>query len=318
MADIIQANYESLRGVAKSFAQQSNAIRQLHSRLNRQVAQLRPAWVGRGSDAFFAEMTDKVLPAVQRLSAALAEADKVTKQIGEIMQNAEGEGAAPFESFASEGAGSGPGDDASGGLGDDASGGLGDDGAGDLADFGREIASIGNMSDSSFDELSSDNGFGDAGDFGDDAGGSATGGEGEFAVPDDWLDGVRDATGGETGGGSGGGETGGGSGGGQMGAGGGQMGGGSGMGQGLGSDANAAGQAGAAALPGPLRYAPSGSGGGGGMAAAAGQTWGGSAAGAVAQPHAAAANLGMPMGLAALAPLLALVGKAVKDRSSER
>ena len=91
------------------------------------------------------------------------------------------------------------------------------------------------------------------------------------------------------------------------------------MGQGLGSDANTAGQAGAAALPGPLRYAAFGSGGGGGMAAAAaGQTPGGSAGGAVAQPHAAAANMGMPMGLAALAPLLALVGKAVKDRSSER
>jgi hypothetical protein len=53
-------------------------------------------------------------------------------------------------------------------------------------------------------------------------------------------------------------------------------------------------------------------------AAAAGQTSGSSAAGAVAQPHAAAANMGVPMSLAALAPLLALVGKAVKDRSSER
>ena len=202
MADIIQANYESLKGVAKSFAKQSNEIRQLHSRLNRQVAQLRPAWIGRGSEAFFAEMTDKVLPAVQRLSAALAEADKVTKQIGEILQNAEGDGAAPFESFANEGAGGGPGDGAGGEAGDGASGEpvmasgeAGNELTGGLDDFGREIASIGDMSDSAFDELSEDSGFGDAGDFGGDTGGPATGGEGEFAVPDDWLDGVRDAGG---------------------------------------------------------------------------------------------------------------------------
>ena len=39
---------------------------------------------------------------------------------------------------------------------------------------------------------------------------------------------------------------------------------------------------------------------------------------AAAAPQAAQANVGVPMGIAALAPLLALVGKAVKDRSSSR
>lgn len=96
MADIIQANYESLTRVAKVFAQQASRINQMQARLNRHMMLLRPTWVGKGSEAFFAEMSDRVLPAVQRLAVALAEADRVTRQIQEILYHAEEQGATPF------------------------------------------------------------------------------------------------------------------------------------------------------------------------------------------------------------------------------
>lgn len=96
MADIIQANYESLTRVAKVFAQQASRINQMRTRLNRHMMLLRPTWVGKGSEAFFAEMSDKVLPAVQRLALALAEADRITRQIQEILYHAEEQGATPF------------------------------------------------------------------------------------------------------------------------------------------------------------------------------------------------------------------------------
>jgi WXG100 family type VII secretion target len=364
MADIIQANYQSLTTVAKTFAQQSNEIRQMHGRLNRQVAQLRSSWVGKGSNAFFAEMSEKVLPAVLRLASALAEADKVTKQISEVLQTAEQESASPLESFAAEGS--------SGGLGaEGSSGGLGAEFNQNLDDFGREVSALGGMSASSFDELSSENGFGDASEFGGESGGMGTGGENEYAVPEDWLSGVQGAgggsggggmggggSGGEMGGGSGGGEMGGGSGGGEMGggsgggetgggsgggetgggsgsgSGGGETGGGSGSGQtgggsgggmpsgagqGQGTGAGAAGAAEkAAVVPGPLRYA------GGSVAApaaaagAAGPAGAMSAGGGAARQAAKGADMGLGMGLTALAPLFALMGKAIKDRASGR
>jgi WXG100 family type VII secretion target len=183
MADIVQADYESLAAVAKRFAQQSSKIRQMHSRLHRQIALLRPAWVGKGSEAFFAEMTDKVLPGVQRLSTALAEADRVTRQIEELLRSAEEQGSSPFRSdtggtvhalpygigndlagAGESGFGDSAGDEAGGagsydeGAGDGSSAeaggvggydeGLGGDFARDLEEFGEEY-SIDNLGSSS-------------------------------------------------------------------------------------------------------------------------------------------------------------------------
>jgi WXG100 family type VII secretion target len=144
MADIVQANYESLVAVAKQFVQQSNKIRQMHDRLNRQMALLRPAWVGKGSEAFLTEMGDKVLPAVQRLSAALADADRVTRQIEEILHGAEEQASSPFQQDeepvlralpydpGADLGGAGGSDGGGGGAGDEASGSAGgsDEGTG--------------------------------------------------------------------------------------------------------------------------------------------------------------------------------------------
>ncbi len=374
MAEVVQADYEALAGVAKRFATNASAIQQLHSRLGRQATQLRSAWIGKGSDAFFAEMTDKVLPAVQRLSAALTEAERVTKQIDQVLRDAEEAGAAPFEQAeGGSGAGGEIGDAAGGGGSGD---GLGDDFMRTLDEFTRQISIEnpgsgtegawsedgylpGDMDGSGFDQIENDYGFGDAADLGGagGSGGGSAGGSNDFAVPEDWLDGVTgdspwsgSGAGGmgemdSAGSGAGGmGEMGGGGSGsgGEMGAGsgsGGEMGGGAGSGgmptgsagpadsggmpagAGAGQGGGAGGEAAAVRVPEPLRYQPLGSGvmaaPTAGSAAAAGMQAGHGGMVSGAAPAAAQSNLGIPTGLAALGPLVALLGKAIKDRTSK-
>ena len=54
-------------------------------------------WIGRGSQAFFAEMHTEVMPALQRLIGALHEAEDVTAQMRQLMQEAEAEAARLFQ-----------------------------------------------------------------------------------------------------------------------------------------------------------------------------------------------------------------------------
>lgn len=96
MADEIRADYPRLRQVAAQFVNHANAVRQVQQRIRRSSQDLQGAWTGRGSQAFFAEMTTEVLPALQRLSSALYRAQAVTLQIGQVLQAAEEEAARPF------------------------------------------------------------------------------------------------------------------------------------------------------------------------------------------------------------------------------
>jgi WXG100 family type VII secretion target len=95
-ADIIQAQYEQLEALARRFGKQAEAQAALQKRVQTSVGRLRTAWVGRGSDAFYAEMDAKIFPALQRLIAALQEAQKVTLQMCEIVRQAEDAAARPF------------------------------------------------------------------------------------------------------------------------------------------------------------------------------------------------------------------------------
>lgn len=67
------------------------------ARVRSVVQQLRDSgWEGRGSAAFFNQMDGEVFPAVQRLEAALQDAQRVTLQIRQVIQTAEEEAAQPF------------------------------------------------------------------------------------------------------------------------------------------------------------------------------------------------------------------------------
>lgn len=97
MADEIRADYDRLEQVANQFANQSQAVGQMLQKVRGSMDPLEGGgWIGRGSDAFFAEMNDEVLPASQRLQEALDEASRVTKQIIQTVKQAEEEASSPF------------------------------------------------------------------------------------------------------------------------------------------------------------------------------------------------------------------------------
>ena len=97
MADEIRAEYSQLQQVASQFSKQATAINQMQQRVKRSMSSLQGKWIGKGSEAFFQEMSDEVMPATNRLYAALQEAGKATKQIAQILQQAEQDAASPFK-----------------------------------------------------------------------------------------------------------------------------------------------------------------------------------------------------------------------------
>jgi len=96
MADEIRADYTQLQQVATQFSRQATAINRMQQQMKRSLSALQGNWIGHGSEAFFSEMRDKVLPATQRLADALRQAQKVTLQISQTLQAAEEDAARPF------------------------------------------------------------------------------------------------------------------------------------------------------------------------------------------------------------------------------
>jgi WXG100 family type VII secretion target len=88
---------KSVKACEACFSQHATTTTHLLNALQRQVDQLASGgWRGRGADAFYAEMKDWVLPAVDRLVKALEEACRCTETLAERFQAAEREAAALF------------------------------------------------------------------------------------------------------------------------------------------------------------------------------------------------------------------------------
>ena len=69
------------------------------SQINNLVGELEGGgWIGRGADAFYAEMHDLVNPGLQRLGRALEDAGGAIKQISDILSQAEQEASFKFTS----------------------------------------------------------------------------------------------------------------------------------------------------------------------------------------------------------------------------
>jgi WXG100 family type VII secretion target len=111
VADVIQAQYEQLAEIASRFGQQSEVAEATSAQVRRVLDSLQNGgWIGQGADAFFAEMETLVMPGMQRLAEALAEARTVTLQIKDVLQQAEEEASSPFGGSAAPGlAGTTPG-----------------------------------------------------------------------------------------------------------------------------------------------------------------------------------------------------------------
>jgi WXG100 family type VII secretion target len=73
-------------------------MEQLDRRLSQQVGHMQNGgWVGKGADAFYTEIDQIIHPALRRLHVALCEAQNVTLQISQVMQQAEEEAANLFQ-----------------------------------------------------------------------------------------------------------------------------------------------------------------------------------------------------------------------------
>lgn len=95
--DIIQADYDALAAVASRFGNQARSNQELLARVRQAMRPLEGGgWQGRGSAAFFGEMNGDVLPAMQRLAAALDQARSMTLDIARVVRQAEEEAARPF------------------------------------------------------------------------------------------------------------------------------------------------------------------------------------------------------------------------------
>ncbi|NJN95289.1 MAG: WXG100 family type VII secretion target [Anaerolineales bacterium] len=102
-ADIIQAKYEELESIASCFGQWADNNAEINARIQQAVDKLRRGdWIGKGSEAFFRKMDDEILPAMNRLTTALEQSQRVTREIIFIIQQAEEEAATPFRNGASE------------------------------------------------------------------------------------------------------------------------------------------------------------------------------------------------------------------------
>jgi len=106
MAEVIRVDYEALAKVASQFQNEAEAIQQVLQMVRGSMTPLQNGgWIGQGSDAFFNEMESDVLPAVGRLTDALTQAGGVSRQIADLMQSAEEEAGSPFRTSETGGGG---------------------------------------------------------------------------------------------------------------------------------------------------------------------------------------------------------------------
>jgi WXG100 family type VII secretion target len=101
----IRADDDSLLESAKIFARESSSMGGTLQRVKQQMETLQSGdWVGQGANAFYREMQDEILPALGKLGSALAVGDRVTRQVQQIIEQADEEAARLFRGDGSIGA----------------------------------------------------------------------------------------------------------------------------------------------------------------------------------------------------------------------
>lgn len=93
----IRADNDSLVESGKIFARESNSTGQTLKRIKQQMGTLQSGdWIGEGANAFYREMEEDVLPALQKLGAALALGNRVLGQVRQIIERADEEASRLF------------------------------------------------------------------------------------------------------------------------------------------------------------------------------------------------------------------------------
>jgi WXG100 family type VII secretion target len=95
--DLVQARYDDLIEMAHRFDGAAEAIRFLDRTVRSSYRPLQQgAWLGRGVEAFSAEMDRDVLPAIARLANVMTNARKTIEEMVKVLREAEQVAAAPF------------------------------------------------------------------------------------------------------------------------------------------------------------------------------------------------------------------------------
>lgn len=104
-AEIVQAEYDALDGIAGRFNRSAEVTDDVRSQLGSAFAPLeRGGWIGDAAQAFFGEMRGELFPAVQRLTETMSAAQEATLRIAQIIREAEEEASAQFNDWRIDGA----------------------------------------------------------------------------------------------------------------------------------------------------------------------------------------------------------------------
>lgn len=88
----IRIDHDQMGQISQIFSAQNAAVAGVNKKLKSAQETLQSGdWIGKGADAFYKEMEGEINPAMKRLEQAMEEAARVTKQIGQIMNDAEEE-----------------------------------------------------------------------------------------------------------------------------------------------------------------------------------------------------------------------------------
>ena len=99
MAEIVQFDYDQLKGISQRFAEQADQVRAQYDKVLQQMDVLKAnSWVGPNADKYYEIMDNQLLPACKRLSDALDKGGEVTQQVAKMMQDAEEESKGYFPS----------------------------------------------------------------------------------------------------------------------------------------------------------------------------------------------------------------------------
>jgi WXG100 family type VII secretion target len=93
----IRADHDSLKRISQIFARQAADSQRVQQGVRRQIDTLQGGdWIGLGANKFYGEMSSEIMPALKKLSAAMQAADRVTRQISQILQDADQRAAVLF------------------------------------------------------------------------------------------------------------------------------------------------------------------------------------------------------------------------------
>jgi WXG100 family type VII secretion target len=94
-----RGDYDQLNQIAQTFARQADSSKQMRQNIQEAANLLENGhWVGKAADKFYQELNSAVLPSLNRLARALQTASRTTRQINQIIQQAENDAALLFRS----------------------------------------------------------------------------------------------------------------------------------------------------------------------------------------------------------------------------